>query len=792
VNGLRAIFTLCWGNLSKRKVQNALIALLIAFSVLLINTALTVLIHNQSIFEERHQEASGAHEMLNLVQGLHDEQRVADWWAEQQGVSVSPLLPYRSWNGLSFKGQGIPNLVLYMMDTPSVPLNVNQLLPTKAQEKLTHPDQGTIWVPTSLAYKYKMEVGDELVFTAGSQPLTYTISAIVIDLSHGGPFTTNARIWMNEADYAQVATFISSKEQYMLAMRYDDPQQSSLYWQQFEQALGSPFLEEYVSYDQMYAFYFIMNKVIGFVMSFLGLVMIVVALLTIGFTITDTILANYRTIGILKSIGLSSEKIILVYMMQYGLLSLLALVPAWLGSHYLSRAIVQNSLSFLQSESSPDSFLSPGIMLATGAGLILIVLICVALYAGRARRIEPIQAIRYGMSESSHSQSSGKRLATDVLDRWPISALIGWKQLWGNKKGAMLIFLLTTISVAVLVFSSVLVSSVYRISETSPQWGYDDADVVLMVINPDELDRQSIDETLSKDPRIASITWSGSSIGVVSEAKSESQPFSVPLTVVAGSLDEMGLSNLAGRNPELPDEIAIGVNIARKLNKSVGDTLTIYLEGKPYQMLITGTFQSISNMSNTARLTTDRVTNFLPDAGYIQLHHLEDAKQLIIELNEALGSAVQVLESKVLYDSVFNEAGMILLIPMSMLALLFIGITCLIIYSTCRLHVRKEMKTYGIYSLIGLTARQIRCSLTGSITGLAALGACSGIVLGVHALPAILRGLLSAYGIVQLPLIVPWPLVIGLAIFALATAACGSWLSSRLLSQSSLRMLVTE
>lgn len=789
---MKAVFTLCWGNLSKRKVQNGLIALLIAFSALLVNTALTVLIHNQSVFEQRHQDANGAHELLNMVQGLHDEQKIAQWWTEQEGVAVSSLLPYKPWTGLVFNNQEFPNLVLYMMETPRMPLLVDNLLPTKTQEILTKPEPGTVWIPTSLAYKYEMEVGDKLTFTAGPEPLTYMISAIVIDLSHGGPFTINARIWMNDTDYAQVSSVIQADEQYKLALRYDDPETSERYWQQLEQELGTPFLEEYVSYDQIYAFHFIMNKVIGFVMSFLGVVMIVVALLTIGFTITDTILANYRTIGILKSLGLTSTNIVFVYMLQYGLLSLLALVPAWLGSYFLSGVIVQSSLSFLQSESSSHTLLSPGIMLLTGASLVLIVLLCAALYAGRARKIEPLQAIRYGMSESSHSRSSSTRMGSDILERWPVTTLIGWKQLRGNKKGSLLIFLLTSISVAVLVFSSVLVSSVYRISETSPQWGYDNADVVLMVINPNELDRKRIDETLGRDPRVASLTWSGSSVGVISEPNQTAQPLSLPLTVIDGSLDEMGLANLTGRNPQLPDEIAIGINVARQLNKSIGDTLTIYLEGNPYQMLITGTFQAISNKSNTARLTIDRITNFLPDAGYIQLHQPDEAKAVVDEWKQRLGADVQILEQKVLYDSVSNEAAVILLIPMTLLALLFIGITCLIIYSTCRLHTRKEMKTYGIYSLVGLTANRIRRALTFAIAGIAVIGAGCGVLLGVHALPAILRGLLSVYGIVQLPLIVPWGLVGGLALFALIIAAYGSWLSSRLLSKSSLRMLVVE
>lgn len=789
---MRAILTLCWGNIRKRKLQNALIALLIALSALLVGTAFTVLMNTENVFEERHTAAQGAHEIINMTRGLHDERMVADWWSTQEGVTASSLIPYKPWTGLVYNGQELPNLYLYMIDTPPMPHGVNHPLPGAGPAQLTVPEAGTVWVPTSLAYKYDMEVGDELVFTAGAAPVQFTIGAIVIDLSHGGPFTTTARIWMNEADYLSTMGGLSTPEQYLVSLRYAHPEQSGEYWQRFEEALGSPFLEERVSFAELSAFYFIMNKVIGFVMSFLGLVMIAVALLTIGFTITDTILANYRTIGILKSIGMTSERIIVTYMLQYGLITVIALIPALIGSRLLSDVIIQNALSFLKSEAAPVSVQALGVAIWIGIGMLIIILLCVVLYAAKTRHIEPIQAIRYGMSESSHTHAHRGGTGTRLLDRWSVPAVIGWKHVTGNKKGAALIFLLMSITAAVLVFGTLLVTSVYRISETSAQWGYDDADIAIMVINADGMDRTELQSFIEKDPRVLSLNWSGSAIGVVAQADGTQPTFSLPLTVVEGSMDEMGLASLTGRNPVLPNEIAIGVNIARKLNKDIGDAVTIYIEGKPHQLLITGTFQSISNMSNIARITSDLVGEINPDAGFVQLRNQADSDEFVRQLNQRYSPVIQALKQEVLLDSVFKEAAAVLLIPMSLLALLFLAVTCLIVYSTCRLHIRKETKTYGIYASLGLTASDIRRALTSGIAGLASLGTLVGIVCGIYALPAVLRGLLSAYGIVKLPLVMEWPLAIGLTLIALAIAVSGCWLASRALDRTSLRVLVTD
>ncbi|GIO95638.1 hypothetical protein J14TS5_07240 [Paenibacillus lautus] len=792
---MRAILTLCWGNLRKRKMQNTLIALLIALSALLVSTAFTVLMNTENVFNDRHTAAQGAHEVINMTRGLHDKQMVADWWSSQDGVTASSLVPYKPWTGLVYNGEELPNLYLYMINTPPMPHGVNNPLPGTGPEHLTVPEAGEIWIPTSLAYKYNMHIGDELTFTSGTAPVHFTIGAIVIDLSHGGPFSTTARIWMNDADYRSTMGSLSTPEQYMLSLRYAYPEQSGEYWQRFEQALGSPFLEERVSFAELSAFYFIMNKVIGFVMSFLGLIMILVALLTIGFTITDTILANYRTIGILKSIGMTSERIIGTYLLQYGLMAIVALVPALIASRLLSDVIIQNSLSFLKSDTAPVPVQAADVAIWTGCGLLLIILLCVLVYAAKTRHIEPIQAIRYGMSESSHSRTHRHGARIRLLDRWSVPTVIGWKHVSGNKKSAALIFLLMSITVAVLVFGAVLVTSVYRIGETSAQWGYDDADIAIMVIHAEGMDRAEMQAYIQNDPRVLSLNWSGAATGVIADVEGDSdhqQTFSLPLTVVEGSMDEMGFASLAGRNPALPNEVSIGINIARKLDKDIGDILTIYIEGKPQQLLITGTFQSISNLSNVARVTSDLVEQLHPDAGFIQLKSKTDSDALVQQLNERYGPSIQALKQEVLLDSVFKEAAAVLLIPMSMLALLFMAVTCLIVYTTCRLHIRKETKTYGIYASLGLTATDIRRALTSGIAGLAALGALVGIACGVYALPAVLRGLLSTYGIVKLPLIMEWPLAIGLALIGLAIAVSGCWLASRILRRTSLRVLVMD
>ncbi|MCZ4149966.1 hypothetical protein BZG21_36830, partial [Escherichia coli] len=103
----------------------------------------------------------------------------------------------------------------------------------------------------------------------------------------------------------------------MIGLHFDDYETSPRYWDRYADENGIPFLETKMEFESIASFYLIIHQIVGFIMIFLGIVMLIIALMTIGFTISDSILANYRTIGILKSLGFTSRATIGTYAIQY-------------------------------------------------------------------------------------------------------------------------------------------------------------------------------------------------------------------------------------------------------------------------------------------------------------------------------------------------------------------------------------------------------------------------------------------------------------------------------------------
>lgn len=792
-----AITTLCLAHIRKRKIQNGLIAILIMLSTLLLATSITIIINTDNMFEKTHRETNGAHQILTMSEEIHNPHIVNKWWKNQEGVSASELIPFRYLSGVEFNGIEIPDLTLLMMNTPKTPSQIDQLLLAEGK-KQPYPDKGTVWIPTSMATTSGITIGDFVEFQTGENRYKLSVAAIVVDLPYGGPFSKNARIWMNELDYNAHLGTMPGTDQYMMSLRYEDYHQRTDYWTNFEQYLNSPYLESKMEYEEIASFYLIINKIIGFIMVVLAIAMLFISLFIIGFSISDAILSNYKTIGVIKSLGLSSKGIISTYVLQYSLISIVAIVPGLIVSNVLSRIIIESSLSYLKAGDHLTIIQDVTTTLLIGLLIFFIVSITAFFYSNKARHIEPVQAIKYGMSELANSKMNRRLNQSNQLlhvVNLPIHLLLGMKNITKNMKSSILIIILTSITSGILVFGFVFLNSIASIKETSPSWGYDSSHIAVTVNNDATFSQERFEQQLLTDSRIKNFAWLDQFTGIF--PNEGHPPLHVNINIVEGSYDDVGYDNIMGRNPSLKNEIAIGVNVASTLNKSLGDVIDIYIEGKPHSLLITGIYQSIANRSNSARIPAEVVKVHRSDyaasqMSMINLYDETQADQVVTELNEKYKGSISAVTQQTLLDSAFKEAIAVLIIPLSVMGILFLTVTCIIIFSVSRINVRKESSIYGIYKSLGLTSANIRWSITSGIGIISLLGSIIGILIGIKLIPLSLQIILVEYGLIELPLVVNWPMSIAIACLSIVVSCIGCWLSTKVLTKTSPRILIVE
>ncbi|MDM5247220.1 FtsX-like permease family protein [Lysinibacillus sp. G4S2] len=792
-----AIITLCFAHIKKRKIQNALLAILIMLSTLLLATSVTIIMNTNNIFEKTHHDSNGAHQILTMGKDIHNPITVNNWWQEQQGVTASQLIPYRNLSGFTVNGVETSNLYLFMMNTPKLPFAIDRLLFSEGENQ-AYPTEGTIWIPTSMASTSNISLGDAIEFNTGEKAFTLSVSGIVVDLPYGGPFTTNARIWMNEFDYNKQFDTMIGSEQYMMALRFDDYQQSANYWSEFEKFLQGPYLESKMEYEEIASFYLIINKIISFIMVSFGVAMLLISLFIIGFSISDAILTNYKTIGVIKSLGLTSRKISATYVLQFALLSVFSIIPGLIVSTLLSRVIIESSLSYLKAGKHLTITQDYKITLLIAVIILVIVILTAFIYSNKARHVEPVQAIKYGMSEFANSKLNRRLNNSNGLSNLinlPIHLQIGIKSITKNMRSSIFIIVLTAITSGILVFSAVILNSFISIKQTSPEWGYDSSHVVVTVFNDATFSKQQFEQFLRSDKRIKNHAWLDQFTGVL--PNEPNQPLNINVNTIEGSFDDAGYETISGRNPVNKNEIAIGINIAKALHKNLGDFVEIYIEGKQHHLIVTGIYQSIANMSNSARITADviKVYNATYSSSKQSMINLVDetlSAQIVDDLNNNFKSSVKAVTQQTLLDDVFKVVVAVLIIPLSIIGILFITVTFIIIFSVSRINVRKESGTYGIFKSIGMTSNTIRWSITSGILLLSALGTIFGIFIGVKVIPVALQSIILEYGLLKLPLVINWSITIGLSLLSVVAACLGCWVSTKIIAKTSPRILLVD
>jgi len=789
------MFLVSWSNLKTKKTQNAVIAVIILLSALLLTTAAVVLTNTDSYFDDIHLGANGSHTLLQFENGLHDPEAVHAWWSEQEGVETSSLFRYVSLTQLVHEGNEVANITLYMTNAGENPLAspVDRLIFADRENPSPVPEPGTVWIPTSLAYSRSIEPGDILAFKWAGEVFSYRVSGIVVDLPFSQPFTVTARLWMNQSDYARLTAAGDAREKALMGIRFADPAEDQTYWERFAEHFGTPFLETVTDYAGLTSFYFLVGTVLSLLMIFMSLIMLAIALYTVSYTISDTILSSYRTIGIYQSLGMTGSRIARTYILQYGLLALIAAIPGALTGYYGAEAILSMTMAYLKTGNEP--IVASFAPYAAGAVLFVAALTVAFawLFVSRARKIDPVQAIRYGSAE--HRQRRAGSMGGAAL-RLPVELIIGLRRMQGSKGSAAMAVLVSALTTAVLATGILIYTSVKNLHP--PEWGYDNADISIEVVNGTRADPDEVDRTLREHPSADHVGRFGNVYAIPAEVPEGVKLSGIHVSFMDGDLDRIGYETFAGRNPVTGAEIALGARAAELLGKNIGDQVELYIQGRKAGYTVTGIYQAITNMSLSARLTADGISRLSLDEEpaaplfFVRLKEGADPEAFIAEMRARFGDAVYAASQETLIREVFGQAVAILIWPLLAMGLFILGIAYGITYSVNRLHVKRDGRVLGIYRSLGMTAGRLRLAILSGTAVQTIAGVLLGLIIGTVFMPNLLDTLLQNYGIVEFPAV--WNTG---SLAAAAAAGClsmlsGSWLASVVVKKQSLRSLVEE
>lgn len=786
-----AILKLSFAQIRKKKLQYLLLTIILMLSVILFTTAISVIKNTQGIYSNMHDYLNGAHQIIQIEENLHSEEEVHAFWEKQDGVMVSPVINYRRITTISTEDESqLLNYTALMVKTPLEPLLVDDIIASEGNMSKV-PSNGCVWVPTSVVLANGWEIGDSLIFKDNGLSFSLKIEAIVVDISYCAPFSTDGRFFMNPEDYVKVWPD-SSNDFALMSLRFDDYSENQSYWDRFEKDFGVPFMETIQDFESLSSFYYVTNNMIGFVMLFIGVVMFLIALFSIGYTVVDTVISDYKTIGITKSLGFSAKKTILSYLFQYSLICLIAVSPGINNAYAISKLIVKGTFKYLSTPLLMEQFKFFGTAFFVALIVPVIVLGIVYLFTRKATKIQPAQVIRYGTSENTLAKTAKSLSKLELFGRMKLEWALGIRAIFINRRSSIVISIISIISTAVLAFCAVFFWSFVRMQDTIVEWGYDNSDVVIVSKNDTKVDSSLMIETLNKIDAVSEYTLYGAKRGIVlGDGKHSSM--GIVISVMDGGYDTIGYTTLTGRNPRNSNEIAIGVNLANRYGKSVGDSFIIYINGEVKTFLISGIYQAISNMAFSARLTADAIEGFDEYvAAFVNLKEGISGVEFAKEFNMIFEDKWTATASSDLLGSVINEAITVISIPVILIAVIFLIVIFIILYCMGCISTKKNQLVYGIYMSLGMTTKRIRKSITISTFIISFISMIFGIGIGTIILPKLLNLVLVNYGIVKTPLLFNVFIIVGISLLATVCATFGSYASSKSIGNASPKMLIVE
>ena len=487
---------------------------------------------------------------------------------------------------------------------------------------------------------------------------------------------------------------------------------------------------------------------------FFSIVTLIVVCLVMYFRLKDSFYKDFKTIGVMKALGISDREIRLSFVFQYIFLGFMGSVLGIL----LSATLESTFIPSLTAECGMKWVNSFHVM--RGLEILSVNLIIVFLFAFQAtvtvKKITPVAAIR-GQRGNDHGGISHSFFGKIPLSLDFLSAIY---LLISRKKQNFAICFIVALAVLSSSFFITLFSNIVQKEDGLSQIsGMEKFDIVLKP--GEEANIQKLYQILSDmDNTKAVIKCIGPGGGEILCDNNVSGRITVYDDYE--KLEKIGLYK--GRYPFYDNEIAISVNLSKSLKKGIGDVISIrndYQEQAPEEeYVVTGLTQGSYTGGLDIFFTYDGILKIEPDASwesmYLYLKNDRDIEVAISKIQSQMRNEIIYIENfKELFNSQF--ASVIANVKAILLWVLFVSmlITLTTVILLVKTVVLNNESDFAVMRAIGFTTYQIARQISMSILPILIMASCIGYLLSLLFTNRILILMLQGMGIYDLRFNIP-------------------------------------
>ncbi|SCC32824.1 ABC transporter, permease protein [Bacillus thuringiensis] len=319
-----------------------------------------------------------------------------------------------------------------------------------------------------------------------------------------------------------------------------------------------------------------------------------IAILCIRFTIMTSMEEDYREIGVMKAIGITSKEIQRLYVTKYVVIAASGCICGYILSLFVTKIFTANISLYMGTANT--SVLHFIVTLIVTTLLFLAVILFCRIILRNFRRITAIDALQSrdnlgkGKVKSSFSLSQTKIINVNIF--------IGIQDVVKRFKLYRVLSIVLIIAVFIIV---VPVNFLYTIQ--SPKFvnymGTGKSDIRIDIQQSENIEKRFKDviSYIRNDEEVEKYaTFVTSTFKIVNADGTHEN-----LNVEMGDFTKFPLDYIQGMASKNEDEIALSYMNANELKKNVGDEIVLFVEGKEKALTISGIYQDVTNGGKTAK-----------------------------------------------------------------------------------------------------------------------------------------------------------------------------------------------
>lgn len=479
-----------------------------------------------------------------------------------------------------------------VMDISLVKQNTNFDFLLDLNNEVVDVRKGEIGVPIYYMQKYNLRIGDKIWVVKNNNELEFTISAFVRDVQMSPSIVSSKRFVISDEDFERIKRNFGESE-YLIEFQLTDLDKINVFETLYESS-NLPQKGPSITYSLFKTLNSLADGTIAAVLIIISALLMLIAILCIRFTIMTSMEEDYREIGVMKAIGITSKEIQKLYVTKYIVIAASGCICGYIFSLFVTKIFTSNiSLYMGTANTSILHFIVPLIVITL---LFIAVILFCRIILRNFRRITAIDALRSRDNLGKRKFKSSFSLYQTKITN--VNIFIGIQDVVKRFKLYRVLSIVLIIAVFMIV---VPVNCLYTIQ--SPKFvnymGTGKSDIRIDLQQTENIEKRFKDviSYLRNDEEVEKYAAFVTSTFKIVKADGTHEN----LNVEVGDFTKFPLDFIQGMAPKNENEISLSYMNANELKKNVGDKIVLFVEGKEKALTISGMYQDVTNGGKTAK-----------------------------------------------------------------------------------------------------------------------------------------------------------------------------------------------